>query len=200
MRGFSLYSLACDVSNSGRTRRYTASYGDASLSYADVTRLWEEDEAFRALCTSALVDAPFVAYRWETPPITAMTSTRRFEFVLLDSPWLRLPPDVDTFARFFTDDERDAGVVSFANLGGDAILIVPSPRAPAEHYSDFAAFMRGAPNVQKHALWQVIGRTIRERLDDRPVWVSTAGGGVAWLHVRLDSRPKYYGHAPYRSG
>ncbi|MGI9175867.1 MAG: DUF6940 family protein [Rhodothermales bacterium] len=24
------------------------------------------------------------------------------------------------------------------------------------------------------------------------MWLSTAGGGVSWLHVRLDSRPKYY--------
>ena len=30
-----------------------------------------------------------------------------------------------------------------------------------------------------------------------PTWVSTAGGGVAWLHVRLDSAPKYYTHRPY---
>ena len=32
---------------------------------------------------------------------------------------------------------------------------------------------------------------------DAPTWVSTAGGGVAWLHVRLDSAPKYYTHRPY---
>ncbi len=35
-------------------------------------------------------------------------------------------------------------------------------------------------------------------ISDRPIWLSTAGGGVAWLHVRLDSTPKYYGYAPYR--
>ncbi len=32
-----------------------------------------------------------------------------------------------------------------------------------------------------------------------PLWLSTAGGGVAWLHVRLDSRPKYYGYSPYKT-
>jgi len=36
------------------------------------------------------------------------------------------------------------------------------------------------------------------RLSSRPVWLSTAGGGVSWLHVRLDDRPKYYHHAAYR--
>ena len=30
-----------------------------------------------------------------------------------------------------------------------------------------------------------------------PTWLSTAGMGVSWLHVRLDSQPKYYGFAAY---
>merc|ERR1711957_1156939 len=32
-----------------------------------------------------------------------------------------------------------------------------------------------------------------------PVWVSTAGSGVSWLSIRLDSRPKYYHHSAYNS-
>lgn len=32
-----------------------------------------------------------------------------------------------------------------------------------------------------------------------PVWISTSGLGVPWLHVRIDDRPKYYQHAPYRT-
>jgi hypothetical protein len=39
---------------------------------------------------------------------------------------------------------------------------------------------------------------MHQRVSAKPVWLSTAGGGVAWLHVRLDDRPKYYAHAPYR--
>jgi hypothetical protein len=31
----------------------------------------------------------------------------------------------------------------------------------------------------------------------QPIWLSTAGMGVAWLHIRLDERPKYYSHKPY---
>ena len=48
------------------------------------------------------------------------------------------------------------------------------------------------------ALWQVVGEAMERRLGTEPVWLSTAGAGVSWLHVRLDDRPKYYGHAPYR--
>lgn len=32
-----------------------------------------------------------------------------------------------------------------------------------------------------------------------PFWLSTAGMGVSWLHVRLDERPKYYRFQEYRS-
>jgi hypothetical protein len=38
------------------------------------------------------------------------------------------------------------------------------------------------------------------RVSTTPVWLSTAGAGVAWLHVRLDDRPKYYSHRPYTDG
>ncbi len=37
-----------------------------------------------------------------------------------------------------------------------------------------------------------------QRIGAMPVWLSTAGAGVSWLHVRLDTRPKYYHHGPYR--
>ena len=31
-----------------------------------------------------------------------------------------------------------------------------------------------------------------------PIWFSTSGSGVAWLHFRLDSRPKYYTYKPFK--
>ena len=33
--------------------------------------------------------------------------------------------------------------------------------------------------------------------DGRPLWLNTSGAAVAWLHVRLDSSPKYYRHREY---
>ena len=41
-------------------------------------------------------------------------------------------------------------------------------------------------------------QALLQRLGARPVWLSTAGGGVDWLHVRLDDRPKYYRHREWR--
>jgi hypothetical protein len=58
--------------------------------------------------------------------------------------------------------------------------------------------MRSGPEAQKHELWQAVGKAMDARLGPKPIWLSTAGMGVAWLHVRLDSRPKYYGFDEYK--
>ena len=65
-------------------------------------------------------------------------------------------------------------------------------------YGHLAAFVREAPQAQRHTLWQVVGAALDERIGVRPTWLSTSGLGVSWLHVRLDSRPKYYQYEPYR--
>ena len=66
-------------------------------------------------------------------------------------------------------------------------------------YPHLAAFLRGAGKQQVRELWRRRAQEMLRSIGERPVWLSTAGGGVAWLHVRLDSRPKYYSHAPYRN-
>jgi hypothetical protein len=88
--------------------------------------------------------------------------------------------------------------VSFPNLGDDAFLVAPCPRTPLAAYPHLAAFARHAPDAQQHALWQAVSGALSRRLDQRPLWLSTSGLGVAWLHVRLDLRPKYYTFGPYR--
>lgn len=179
--------------------RYTLSRDGEPVSRARALDFLERDGEFRRLLIDLMAESPFQAFRWETPPLTRELANRNFEFVLLDSPFLAVSPDTRSFARYFRDDD-DRDIVCFDNLGGDALLIVPSPRAPASVYSHLAAFVRGAPTAQVHALWSTVGRTVKRVLDNPPLWVSTAGGGVAWLHVRLDSRPKYYAYGPYVAG
>src|SRR5579871_3688340 len=168
----------------------------APVSYSEVLCAWQEDAEFRALFIALLADAPFAAFRWETPAITQATANRPFEFVLLDSPELLQPPDTSAFAKYF--GKANASVVTFPNLGQDAILVVPCPLGSPTAYAHLAAFVRQAPLTQQHALWRMVGDVMQRRLSRKPVWLSTAGAGVAWLHVRLDDRPKYYGYRPYR--
>jgi hypothetical protein len=180
-----------------QTIRFLVRSGDRPLSRGEVLELWRDSTAFRTAFSDVLAAAPFEAFRWETPAVTASDMQSAFEFVLTESPELLTAADPSPFAAHF----RHAGsapVVAFRNLGGDAQLLVPCPLAPETTYTHLASFVRTAPQAQRQALWIEVSRALGQRLGQQPVWLSTAGGGVAWLHVRLDDRPKYYVHRPYR--
>ena len=193
-----MFSYKLDIFNNGLAQKFRINKNAEPMRYADALDLWQHSDSFRSFFISILTDAPFSAYRWETPPLTLDSVNRDFEFVLLDSPFLDLPPEPEAFASYFTSVESDAGIVVFENLGKDAVLVAPTPQAPDSAYPHIAAFTRNGPGPQNHDLWRTVGRTMQQRITNRPVWLSTAGGGVAWLHVRLDCRPKYYGFSPYR--
>ncbi len=183
----------------GRVRKLRLLVDGNVLSYAAVIENWRRDDAFNAYFSDLLAAAPFAAFFWETPPVTAYTATRVFECVLVDSPALaRLAAEPAAFARPFAAEPEEE-VVAFDNLGGDAWLVAPRPTAEAAGYPHLAAFLRSAPAAQKSALWRRTGEALFRLLSEHPLWVSTSGLGVAWLHVRLDTRPKYYVHKPYRS-
>ena len=201
-----MFDATHEIMNEGRVHKYTVTYNGKPIPYTEVLNLWQSDSDFCSLFISLLSDSPFSAYRWETPPITKDTVKRQFEFVLLNSPDLARNPDKMTFGNYFTTDDVNNGIVVFENLGRDAKLVVPSPidsnASPGEiafsAYSHLAAFIRNGSDDQKQALWRIVGETVQQQISDNPLWVSTAGGGVAWLHVRLDSRPKYYGYKLYK--
>ena len=181
-----------------RSRKVRICRDGRPVSYAEALNLWQTDERFRSLFISILSEVEFPSYRWETPPVCKRNEERPFEFVILASPELDTRPDPTAFASYFDTPDVEDGIVTFPNLGNDAFLVVPTPREPISAYGHLAAFTRKAPQAQNHALWRIVGRTMQHRLGNRPIWLSTAGGGVAWLHVRLDSRPKYYAFGPYR--
>ena len=182
----------------GRVIRVTIERESTPVSYVETLRLWQVDADFRAFFIGLLVASPFSAFRWETPPITAASANRPFEFIMLNSPELARTPDAHAFVDYFSRCS-ELGVVEFANLGKNAILVVPCPKGPMSAYGHLGAFIRYAPEPQKHALWQLIGAAMQRRLGTKPVWLSTAGAGVSWLHVRLDDRPKYYSFLPYKN-
>jgi hypothetical protein len=194
-----MWESRIDLLNAGRTRRVLILRDRKRLSYADVLDLWKDNEAFRAYFIGLLADVPFLAYTWETPPITEATVNKAFEFVQVDYPHLDdVPPDPGVFEAYFKSADASEWIVAFPNLGKDAYLVAPCPRAPDSAYPHLAAFTRAAPEPQQHALWRGVADALEQRLHAQPIWLSTAGAGVSWLHVRLDSRPKYYRFDPYR--
>jgi len=195
-----MWSCGIESLPSSSALRYVPQRDEKALPYREALRLWQHDESFRTFFTTILRDSPFAGYRWETPPITSTTADRSFEFVLLDAPRIDRTPDTRSFAEQFRSARGGERVIAFSNLGNDAVLVVPLPsdQRPAADYVHLAAFVRRASAEQVHELWRVVGAAMEARLSDQPVWLSTAGMGVAWLHVRLDSRPKYYGFDEYR--
>jgi hypothetical protein len=191
-----MWTSRCEELPEARALRFAIDLDAHPAPVADVLRGWKGDAGFRTLFNALLADAPFAAFRWETPAVTTATLLRPFEFVLLDSPGLAPHPDREEFAEHFAAAQADVAV--FSNLGRDAILVVPCPVAEPAAYGHLAPFVRLAPEAQRHALWQAVGETMARRISARSVWLSTAGTGVSWLHVRIDDRPKYYGFRPYR--
>jgi hypothetical protein len=182
----------------GRTVKYAIDTGSSTLSYAQLLVLWQDDAEFRNFFIQLLAESPFSAFRWETPAVTIASVNQPFEFVLLNSPDLATRPDPRAFAEHFAGAQA-GGVVEFPNLGGDAVLVAPCPDGQSSDYAHLAAFLRHAPVARQHALWQAVAAAMQRRLGSKPLWLSTAGGGVSWLHLRLDDRPKYYGYAAYRN-
>lgn len=191
-----MWTARREALSNNRGLRFAVDLDALPATVADVLRGWEGDAEFRSLFNALLAEAPYTAFRWETPPVTAALVSQPFEFVLLDSPGLVRRPDPEAFAEHF--HRGVDGVAVFPNLGGDAIMVVPCPIAEVSAYGHLAAFVRLAPDSQRHVLWQSVADAMTRRIGDKPVWLSTAGAGVSWLHVRLDDRPKYYGFAPYR--
>jgi len=171
----------------------------SNASFREVFSLLETDQEFTSWYTSVLSGSEFESFFWEHPPISTRNYDAAAEFVLIDGPALAmLRPDPEPFRSQF-ERQQEEEVATFYNLGGDAVLVVPRPIGPTTAYAHLAAFVRQAPLGQVQRLWQQTGRALRENLSTEPRWLSTAGMGVPWLHIRIDSYPKYYQFSPYKS-
>lgn len=178
----------------GRVATLAFQVDGAPASWSAVATALATDAASRYALTAALAALPFDAVAFETNASSGALPDRLVEAVAVDHPALAgTDAHPGDFAGPFA---RDPGalVTVFPNLSGDAVLVAPQPRGPRGVYGHLAVFLRGAPPEQVDALWAAVGGALQARWRDRPapVWLSTAGLGVPWLHVRLDDRPKYY--------
>jgi hypothetical protein len=171
-----------------------ASRDGQALSYAAVIEHWQREPVFVDGFVDELRRCPFAAFYFETPPLTTATLARAFEFVLIDAPPLaRARADSHAFRTKLDAREQ---VATFRNLSGDAVLV-----APCDHGADYAhlaSFVRTGGVTQVHALWRATAEALDAECGATPRWLSSSGLGVPWLHLRIDVRPKYYSHGPYR--
>lgn len=194
-----MFTSKIDTVEEKHAHKYKLRQAGELLSYGGFLKHLQGDEEFRSFFINLLRDVPFKAYHWETPPVQSSSIDQPFEFVVSNTPGIDLPPDPGPFQQYFSALSKEETIAVFDNLGKDATLIasVPPEEKEDRNYSHIGTFTDNATEQEQHALWQAVGRVTKEQISDQPFWLNTAGGGVAWLHVRLDSRPKYYRHAPY---
>eukprot|EP00752_Nemacystus_decipiens_P003071 g2846.t1 len=184
--------------------------GDASelswrdLSVKEVAGLWKTGGEFVETFVSSIKEIGFEAVFFESVPVTRSTMDKPYEYVMVESPRLAsVSADGHAFAEYIASGEGTNDVVWFRNLRKDARLVVPckGEDKPGANYAHLAAFVRTAPREQVIKFFGAVGEGLEEevasRSDESPVWLSTSGLGVYWLHARLDSVPKYYTYAPY---
>lgn len=152
---------------------------------------------------------------WECAPVRSSNfESSAFEFVLILAPSLaskisREGADVTAFEDKFRQNAHasENSVITFDNLGKDASLIVPYPptdRSTIQTYGHLASFIQRGSRAQVANLWKKIGERFEERMrassaTNSWLWLSTSGLGVSWLHIRIDSFPKYYNYQPYKN-
>lgn len=186
--------------NAGKTQQISICLDNVPLTWHQVIEGWCQETDFRTFTTQILQGSAYHAFFWETPPLTPESLHQPWAFVLVDAPMLaKVAPNPQPFAPYL--QQSDLSVAVFPNLGGDATLIAPCALGARSTYTHLANFVRQAPSDQIDRLWRVLGTTLNDssKTLTTPLWVSTSGLGVYWLHIRLDNRPKYYTHTAYRS-
>lgn len=169
--------------------------------------------------SEVIASSPYDSMLFEVPGCTWWSSAEKpFEFVLVNQPSLKVfaegNPDRYAFEEHFSkaqscssNGDGSPSVCSFPNLGRDATLIspLPQPNINDTTYSHLSSFIRNAPKEQISQFWKLAAKTYidalkykHERYNEHVgTWFSTNGMGVAWLHLRLDSVPKYYSYHPF---
>lgn len=194
-------------------QRYQAVTRDGEKSKAATIQQWThamlstaDPSSFQAFLEILQTKNPYRAFFFETRPVKASNmASKTFEFVLVDAPDLyqfaTLRPDVQAFGEHFHCTGSAACV--FTSLQGDATLIAPKPPIQADltTFSHLANFCRKAQPETVAETWKLAIQTYVdqvERQSQRNLWFSTSGLGIAWLHFRVDQRPKYYTFPQFR--
>src|SRR5262249_34671974 len=116
-RRMSEWTFVVEPVMAGRGARCRLRQDGARVTRLEALGLVESSSAFRDALGRTIVASPYVALRWETPPITVDTLDREFEFVLVDDPFLEMAPEPHVFASWFDDVAPEVLAMAVPNLG-----------------------------------------------------------------------------------
>ena len=144
----------------------------------------------------------FEQYYFECPPISNATQNETFEFILKSSSGLDRKSQEGKFNDYFIDPECLS--VEFLSLSNYS-LISPCPpingtELEKQNYVHLATFARNGPTNKLKDVLKTSATALMNKVNTTSAswWFSTSGHGVAWLHVRIEPRPKKYRHDAYK--
>ena len=173
----------------------------ASVTISEWTTSFLDDSSLRQSFYCILKECPYEAYFFESKGASIESAKKtHFEFILMNAPDLRQRTDrTGPMFESFKDQFSGCAELScaFWSLGGDARLIAPQPKSDRNinNYMHLASFMRTVNSEQIDHIWTLLTKEYIKRQttnEGKPIWFSTSGAGVSWLHIRVDDRPKYY--------
>lgn len=177
---------------------YTVVHPDKSrpITNQEFLHLLEERESFRFAYNGLLRQSDHPAFYWEHPPLSADNLHATYRFSLIASTTLHgVAADRRPFASHFGEPEP---FLVAPNLKKDALLVIPNGKVFGQELVSLADVVRKLPEEDLDLFWGVVAQVTAELLVKRTVYLNTAGDGVSWCHVRLDSRPRYYKNRAYR--
>lgn len=159
-----------------------------NISFNNAMNYLQHNKKFRNKFINVLKNTQFDAYFLEIAP-----SNKPFEFTLVNAPILKnIQPDRNPFKNKLNKC-KNKNIISFMNLSKTSKLIVPCPISNEKAYTHIANFIKYAPKKQIHLFLKQIPIQVKLfKKKYKIVWVNTHGLGVHWIHLRIDSKPKYY--------
>jgi hypothetical protein len=188
---------AVSIHSSKNNVRFSICDHSGTFSNLDFLNILKKSDSFCDWYTRFLLNIGFDAFFWENRPIITSSLSLPYECSVVRSNYLSgKSPDRHSFSNYF---DKDREVVSFNNLGNDARLVVPVPKSKNDKFTHIGCFLREAERHQIRTFWNTVADETLKRINGNPVWLSTSGLGVFWLHARIDSYPKYYQTEEYKT-
>jgi hypothetical protein len=94
--------------------------------------------------------------------------------------------DLQTYKQYI--DKSDGNTAIFRSLNKKTCLIIP--KKPSINLTEFAV---DSDNKEWLLLWKDVATTTNKLLLIKsPLYISTHGHGVSYLHIRIEAKPLYY--------
>ncbi len=163
---------------------------DFHMNIGKARNLLSKNKTFRSTCTRILQSVSYPDYVWYLCKIEKGYETNPFKFIVKQTV-LDCKEDPKTFDAVNFDKSMNI----IPNLSKNALLLVPKYLQKSRNgcYTSIAKFMRYGPPSQVDDFWKILAEILTYKID---AWISTHGHGVCYLHLRIDSQPKYLEWVP----